>query len=356
LSGVSYFSKGQAVYVTVTANDGTTSTALSSSSVTVSNTEPTAPVVEITPSDPVEGDDLTCTVTTPATDADGDAITYSFAWDVDGVDYSSATDSATDSVVDGADVGAEETWTCEVVASDGTGTSGVGTDSATMQSCSALDFDGVNDYLSVPASSSMVFSGSRSIEMWVKWDGSTSRQYQWLAGQGWGGGSVIAYRLQLQGSADSVCGGGPGRLIMAWGEGGSTDYCMVSSSPLTSGAWQHVAAVYDGAAWTLYIDGASVGNHAASSVPSGSGYPASFGGYVGYPNDYPFGGEIGAVRLSASGRYSGSFTPANSWVADSATRLLLGMDEGSGATAFDASTNGNNGSIVGPAWIGDCPL
>jgi formylglycine-generating enzyme required for sulfatase activity len=77
----------------------------------------------------MSGDDLTCSVTTASTDVDGDALTYSFAWDVDGVDYASATDSATISFVDGADVGGDETWTCEVVAGDGTGTSGVGTDS-----------------------------------------------------------------------------------------------------------------------------------------------------------------------------------------------------------------------------------
>ena len=121
LSGVSYFNKGQAVYVTATANDGTTTTALTSSSITVSNTAPTAPVVAITPVDAESGDDLTCSVTTASTDVDGDALTYAFTWDVDGVDYASATDSATDSVVDGADVGGGETWTCEVVAGDGSG-------------------------------------------------------------------------------------------------------------------------------------------------------------------------------------------------------------------------------------------
>jgi hypothetical protein len=36
------------------------------------------------------------------------------------VDYTDATDSTTDSVVDGADVGGGETWTCEVVADDST--------------------------------------------------------------------------------------------------------------------------------------------------------------------------------------------------------------------------------------------
>jgi len=107
---------------------------LTSSAITVSNTAPGAPVVAITPADAMAGEDLTCAVTTAATDADGDALTYAFAWDVDGVDFTSATDAATSSVVDGADVGGEEVWTCEVVAGDGTSSGTAGSDSLTTAS------------------------------------------------------------------------------------------------------------------------------------------------------------------------------------------------------------------------------
>jgi formylglycine-generating enzyme required for sulfatase activity len=125
LSGASYFDKGQVVYVIVTPNDGDADGATAtSSSVTVANTAPTAPVVAITPGDAVDGDDLTCTVVTAGTDADGDALTYSFDWDVDGVAYTGATDGGTSSVVDGGDVGGGETWACEAEATDGTAVSG----------------------------------------------------------------------------------------------------------------------------------------------------------------------------------------------------------------------------------------
>ena len=124
LSGATYFDKGQSIYVVITPNDGSVDgTTGTSSTVTVSNTAPTEPGVEVTPADAVEGDDLTCAVTTASTDADGDALTYAFAWDVAGVAYTSATDSATDSVVDGADVGGSEEWACAVVATDPEGAS-----------------------------------------------------------------------------------------------------------------------------------------------------------------------------------------------------------------------------------------
>jgi hypothetical protein len=120
LAGTAHFDRDEDVYVVVNPNDGDTDGAsVTSSPVSVLNTAPTAPVVAITPTEARPEDDLTCAVTTASTDADGDAVTYSFAWDVDGVAYAEATDAAMTSVVDGADVGAAETWACEVLASDG---------------------------------------------------------------------------------------------------------------------------------------------------------------------------------------------------------------------------------------------
>jgi hypothetical protein len=54
----------------------------------------------------VSGDTLTCSVTSAASDADGDALTYAFAWDDGGVDYAGATSSTTtSSTVPGGAVG-----------------------------------------------------------------------------------------------------------------------------------------------------------------------------------------------------------------------------------------------------------
>ncbi len=146
LSGVSYFDRDQEVYVVVTPSDGEEDGVTSTSTtITVSNSPPSAPVVEITPEDAVEGDDLTCTVTTESTDADGDALTYAFEWDVDGEMYDGADDDVLDSVVDGTDVGAEETWTCEVIANDGTDESGVASDSVVISGCYLLS-EGTSTY------------------------------------------------------------------------------------------------------------------------------------------------------------------------------------------------------------------
>jgi formylglycine-generating enzyme required for sulfatase activity len=121
LSGVLYFDRGDTVQVTVTPSDGVAFGASRSGSVvTVQNTAPTRPVVAISPSDPMEGEALVCEVLSASGDTDGDSLTYSISWDVDGVAYTDAADGALvgDTVLAGEAL-AGETWTCAVAADDG---------------------------------------------------------------------------------------------------------------------------------------------------------------------------------------------------------------------------------------------
>ena len=65
-------------------------------------------------------DALVCTIDEESTDADGDTVSYTFDWDVDGESY---TDTGT-TTHDGDTVpldalGSDETWTCEVTPDDG---------------------------------------------------------------------------------------------------------------------------------------------------------------------------------------------------------------------------------------------
>ena len=49
------------------------------------NTPPSAPVVAIAPANPTTADDLTVSFLAEATDADGDAVTYTYRWLKDSV-------------------------------------------------------------------------------------------------------------------------------------------------------------------------------------------------------------------------------------------------------------------------------
>ena len=84
LSGGLYFDKGQEVFVTFTANDGTNDSGPSSSShLTVQNSLPTWSSPTALEPDPAIVTD-TLTFTEFAVDPDGDPITYTVDWDIDG--------------------------------------------------------------------------------------------------------------------------------------------------------------------------------------------------------------------------------------------------------------------------------
>ena len=82
LSGL--FVGGDTVACTVTPYDGSETGTPMSDAIEIENAAPELASVAITPTEVYEGDTLTCTPGT-ATDADGDIVTFSYAWSVDGV-------------------------------------------------------------------------------------------------------------------------------------------------------------------------------------------------------------------------------------------------------------------------------
>ncbi len=82
------------------------------------NTAPTAPVASM-PSSVVDDADVVCSITTPSTDADGDAVTYAFTWTRNGQAFAGAVTVTTTSTVPSTATSAGDVFTCTVAASDG---------------------------------------------------------------------------------------------------------------------------------------------------------------------------------------------------------------------------------------------
>ena len=75
--------RGEAVSCSATAIDGFGgSTRVNSGAVSVANSAPTTPGISVVPATPTAGDILTCAVTTPSTDQDGDPVTCNTRWDI----------------------------------------------------------------------------------------------------------------------------------------------------------------------------------------------------------------------------------------------------------------------------------
>lgn len=115
-----WFTKGDTVSLAVTADDGADTTT-ETVEVTVQNRPPGAPEISINPTDPGSDDDLICTIDTPATDADGDELSYSVTWFVDGTEWGGATGTTTwaGDTISGSDTKDEEEWVCFATAFDG---------------------------------------------------------------------------------------------------------------------------------------------------------------------------------------------------------------------------------------------
>ncbi|MSP54124.1 MAG: hypothetical protein EXR69_00725 [Myxococcales bacterium] len=334
--------RGDVWTVEVTATDGLGTSPAGLASVTIRNTAPTAPGVEITPADAEDSDDLTCAVTTASTDADGDVLTYSFRWDVDGVEYTSATDSATTSSVSGADVAGGQLWTCEVEAGDGTD---VGTGTADVlvveSACdSALSFDGVDDAASFSNVSGL--GSGFTFEAWMR--GTPTSSHGPLLSTNCGGLFWTASGLWAEIYPD--CSGTITRytnyeseLAVAW----PTD-------------WFHLSVVVTTATVTVYVNGTSVGSDTlfvdgGVSGTYGSGIGARF--ERGSPSSFWTQVDFADVLLNAGSSRSGAFTPSYPLVATGDTHLHYDFTEGAGSTLNDA-VGTRDGTILGATWVEAC--
>ncbi|MEC7987127.1 MAG: hypothetical protein VX278_18305, partial [Myxococcota bacterium] len=116
---------------TASAEDSDGGSASETAGISIANRAPSAPSISLSPAVPIAGeDDLLCSVDADSTDADGNSVTYDYAWSVNGVVNSSySTDT-----VSASDITAEEVWVCTVTPTDGIDTGSSASASVTIQS------------------------------------------------------------------------------------------------------------------------------------------------------------------------------------------------------------------------------
>jgi hypothetical protein len=78
--GPDNFVKGDQIKVICTPFDGEGYGASKEDTITISNSSPSAPVVDVIPDFPTTTDDLVCIIVTPSIDPDGDPVTYTYEW------------------------------------------------------------------------------------------------------------------------------------------------------------------------------------------------------------------------------------------------------------------------------------
>lgn len=120
LDGDTWFDRDDEIYAIVTPDDGDdVGSPVTTSTFTVLNSPPTVPGVTMDPEDPEVGDDIHCDMTTVSTDADGDTLTYTFRWLVNGSAVAGTTTTYTNDTLPASAWGDDDDLICEITVSDG---------------------------------------------------------------------------------------------------------------------------------------------------------------------------------------------------------------------------------------------
>ena len=151
LDGVDYFDKEQEILVVAYADDGIDQSFLvPSTPILVQNSPPIPPEVNLGGEYSSDTDDLHCNITTPSIDEDGDDISYTTSWFLNGEGYLGPVEdnfNQGDSVL-GFFTNPGEVWECTVQASDGSSITEEITSSTLLTACTVQNYYGIYNDLS----------------------------------------------------------------------------------------------------------------------------------------------------------------------------------------------------------------
>lgn len=169
-----------------------------------------------------------------------------------------------------------------------------------------LEFDGVDDYLSIPNSTRFDFTGDFTVECWVK-----LRSYD--------GASTIGSALVSRWNPFTSAADNRWLLKVESGThlpgfyaniGGDDDVAIVAGQkPLKLGRWYHLAAVREGTTWRLFQNGKRVGEVSEATAIATGTIAVELGRQGSGGGDAYLDGFLAGVRISTVARYSTKFSP-----------------------------------------------
>lgn len=221
----------------------------------------------------------------------------------------------------------------------------------------SLNFDGTDDYI-IATPSGLGITSAISISAWIK------TPVSWGGGPNPRIGTVIA-EDNLDGNSNWVLwyrGGSFATFaIQIWNTNGDQNLLYSTVLGANDGNWHHIAATYDGTSNTnalkIYIDnvvtegtttGTGVQNFARATTIGGSRYKPPLA-VLRYFRDYidevaVWDSELTATQIS---NIYNNGKPND--LSNLSPLLWYRFQEGSGTTAIDSGTGGNDGTIVNGA-------
>jgi len=155
--------------------------------------------------------------------------------------------------------------------------------------CNALDFDGTNDNVDIPSSSSLDITGDLTIQAWIEPDSVSYIAQGEIIGK-WAAGDA-SYYFALK----------DGELQMRISSTGSDyyNYEETSNANLNINTWYHLAGVYDASAQDikLYINGVEESTTVIGTIPSSIHSGSENVKIGGWWPGYYFDGIIDEVKI-----------------------------------------------------------
>lgn len=203
---------------------------------------------------------------------------------------------------------------------------------------SSVLFDGLNDYITLPASTDWQFgSNDFTIDFWVRLSDVSGRQ-TFVYGEDTF--TVNDFTLRKYSSAEGHKLG-----IKAYNAGVESDCTMSSSWSMSADTWYHIAFVQASGVSAFYINGtkqATTGN--IGTMPAISGRMC-FGERVGDSSEFVT-GWIDEVRISKSARWNSSFAPYPMKYQERSTNGIYVSD------TFQINASGSS-SLGNISWTGN---
>lgn len=223
----------------------------------------------------------------------------------------------------------------------------------------ALNFDGDNDYVSVPNGGGLNNLESGTIELWVKWIGDTQSN-----GYGFHYGSVLGRQKNNNWNNHliSLNNSNPATAKVIWCPYSHATVALESSSSPGSDTWVHIAITYASGTHKMFINGElEATSTTTGDIDDDDAVHLSIGAWIGHGNCYSR-TEIDEVRIWDDLR-----TPTE--IKDNMNRELAGNEENlvtyfnfnqgvaegdnSGITTLtDVTSNGHNGILYNFALTG----
>ncbi len=204
----------------------------------------------------------------------------------------------------------------------------------------ALYLDGEDDAVMVASDALKLPQGPFTMEAWFKAESFSSR---------------VGFLAKTEGSETSIFlnNGQPHASIHLGGSYRS----VTGSDKIPTGEWHHIASVFDGERWSMFVDGKLVGrtdveptwSRKRNDLPL---YVGADPGRDGSPGSF-FHGWVDEVRISTTAKYAENFEPKRRLASEEDTLLLYNFDYELGVIAYDSGPGGLHMPMLGGAQLSE---